>query len=467
MSRHSVTTRRRTLSLAVGLVLAVLPLAPAGADLRATGALTAIGSEVRWSGEFVAGAVGPAAADPATCAVVPACDQVALDVNVPAGSWEGAPGGLMVAIQWPVLDWTYDLDIHLYRAGESSPAAAAKGMLSRYEALWLPNPAPGRYVAVVTAKELLSQPVAPDVLNPIRYEGSARIERGLTVERVETNLGQPFTRRFVAFDKTAPDADPLLPDIVPTKPANFHVETGLGAHMYFYADRGLRHQPSCYPQETTGLNSDEPRPGRGPLRCLRWDQGEYNFGDGPLELHNYPDRGSGKEMWQRVYSADGAVTQRPVGESFFSDVHGHLHYLGFHIVTLHEVGPDGGPGRVVVEAPDKGICLLDIEAQSIRSSRTSPSSYTLPGHCDAATNADPHDPNYPGSSFFAMGLSVGAADIYPWFIADQYIDVTNVPDGRYLIRVEIDAGKQLDEKRRDNNVAVGCVDLQAERATPC
>ena len=168
-----------------------------------------------------------------------------------------------------------------------------------------------------------------------------------------------------------------------------------------------------------------------------------------------------------MYSADGSVTQRPVGESLFSDVHGHLHYLGFHIVTLHEVGPDGGPGRVVVEAPDKGICLLDIETESIRSNRTSPSSYTLPGHCDAATNADPHDPNYPGSSFFAMGLSVGAADIYPWFIADQYIDVTNVPDGRYLIRVEIDAGKQLVEKRRDNNVAVGCVDLHGERATPC
>ena len=63
---------------------------------------------------------------------------------------------------------------------------------------------------------------------------------------------------------------PLLPDIVPTKPANFHVETGFGAHMYFYADRGLRHQPSCYPQETTGLNSDEPRPGprAAPLPAL-------------------------------------------------------------------------------------------------------------------------------------------------------------------------------------------------------
>jgi hypothetical protein len=467
MSRHSDSTCRRTLSLVAGLVVALLPIVPAAADLKATGALSGIGSELRWSGEFAATATGPVAPDPAACAAAPACDQVALDLDVPAGTWAGAPGGLLVAIQWPVVDWTYDLDIYLFRAGESAPVASANGNLSRFEALWLPNPAPGRYVAVVTAKELVSQPVVPEVLAPIRYEGSAHMERGLTVERVETNLGQPVTRRFVAVDKKGPDATPLLPDIVPTKPANFHVETGFGAHMYLYADRGLRHQPSCYPYETAGLNADEPRPGMGPLRCLRWDQGEYNFGDGPLELHNYPDRGSGREMWQRLYSADGGVAQRPVGEARFSDVHGHLHYLGFHIVTLHEIAPDGGPGRVVVEAPDKGICLLDIELESVRSSRSSPSSYTLPGHCDAATRADPRDPTYPGASFFGMGLSVGAADIYPWFIADQYIDVTNVPDGRYLIRVEIDAGKQLVEKRRDNNTAIGCVDLQGERATPC
>jgi hypothetical protein len=114
------------------------------------------------------------------------------------------------------------------------------------------------------------------VLTPIRYDGSARIERGLTVERTETNLGLPLTRRFVAFDKRAPDAGPLLPDLVPTKPGGFHVESGWGAHVYLYGDRGLRHPPSCYPQETLGLTSDQPQPGVGALRCLRGDQGEYN-----------------------------------------------------------------------------------------------------------------------------------------------------------------------------------------------
>jgi hypothetical protein len=452
--------------LIAGLVVALLPFVPARADVRASGVLTGLDSVVRWTGEFTAAATGPAAPTPAACAAAPVCDQVALQVDVPDGMWKGAPGGLMVAIQWPVIDWSYDLDIHVYRAGDYVPVASSTSLASRYEALWVPNPQPGLYVAVVSAKELAGQPVVPEVLSPIRYDGSARIERGLTIERFESNLNQEFIRRFVAFDKKRPDAEPLLPDLVPTKPSDFHVESAWGAHYYFYGDRGLRHQPSCYPQETLGLTADEPRPAAGgPLRCLRWDQGEHNLGDGPFELHNYPDYGPA--MWQRVYSADSSVTQRQVGETVFNSAHGHLHYMGFNVVSLHEIAPDGGLGPLVVQAPDKGMCFVDVEVASLQSERNSPLSYGFPGTCDVASHRDSLDPTYPGHPFFAMGISVGAADVYPWYIADQYIDVTSVRDGRYLLRVEVDANRKLIEKSHDNNVAVACVNLQGEQATPC
>jgi hypothetical protein len=259
----------------------------------------------------------------------------------------------------------------------------------------------------------------------------------------------------------------LIPDLVPTRPAEFHVESGWGAHVYFYGDRGLRHQPSCYPQETTGLTADEPRPGVGPLRCLRWSQGEYNLGDGPLELHNYPVQDSGTEMWQRIYRADGTVTQIPVGQARFSPNHGHVHYLGFTTVTLHRIAPGGSPGAEVGRGPDKGICLADVELAALEGDRTSPLSYAVPGTCDSATHADPHDPTFPGSPYLAMGISVGAADVYPWHIADQYLDVTNVPDGRYLLRVEINPSGILVEKTQTNNVAISCVALVGDHATTC
>ena len=465
MSRHSVSLRR-SLSLVVGLVVALLPIGPTQADLRAAGTLTGLDNEVvRWSGEFIAAGTGPAAPHPRACAAVPVCDQVALQLSLPASTWKGAPGGLMVAIQWPFVDWSYDLDVYLYRAGESSPVASSTSVLSRYESLWVRNPKPGLYLAVVSAKQLVAQPVVPDVLTPIRYDGSARIQRGVTVERYESNLDTEFIRRFVAFDKQRPDAAPLLPDLVPTKPSHFHIESSWGAHYYLYGDRGLRHQPSCYPQETLGLTADEPRPAVGALRCLRWNQGEHNLGDGPFELHSYPDHGPA--MWQRVYAADSSVTQRQVGETAFNSAHGHLHYLGFNVVSLHEIAPDGGVGPLIVEAPDKGMCLVDVEVASLHSDRNSPLSYGFPGTCDAATHADSLDPTYPHSRFFAMGISVGAADVYPWYIADQYIDITLVPDGRYLLRVEVDAGRKLSEKTHDNNVAVACVELRGDRAIPC
>ena len=458
----------RRFPLVVAVIGAFIPSVSAAGAVTVAGALGDDAAVVRWSGSFVVGASAPVAPDPAACPVSRACDVIAVDVGLPPVSWADAPGGLIVAVQWPVFDAGYDLDLHLYRAGERAPVASSESTgFSRHEAVWVPNPVPGRYLAVVTAKTVVGQPVLADMATPLQYDGAARIERGRTIEREESNAGAPFTRRFVAFGKTATAADPLIPDLVPTKPVAFHVESGWGAHVYFYGDRGLRHQPSCYPQETVGLTADEPRPGAGPLRCLRWDQGEYNLGDGPLELHNYPGAGSGTEMWQRVYRADGTAAQTPVGPARFSPNHGHLHYLGFSAVTLHRIAPDGGLGAEVVKGPDKGICLADVEVATLGGDRTSPLSYAVPGTCDAATHADPHDPTYPGSPYFTLGISVGAADVYPWYLADLYIDVTAVPDGRYLLRVEVDAGRKLVEKTHANNVAVTCVDLRGQHASPC
>jgi hypothetical protein len=460
--------RRLALLVVLGFLATVIPVVPVGADIRAQGLLPDDGTVLRWSGQFSAAATGPVAPDPAACTTAAACDAVAVDVTVPSSAWTHSPGGLLVAIQWPVMDAGYDLDLYVYRAGDPSPVASSTStVFSRHEAAWLANPPPGRYSVVVAAKSVVAQTLTPRMLTPLRYDGAARLERGLTVERSETDRGRPFTRRFVAFDTNVRSGEALLPDLVPTTPGGFHVESGWGAHYYFYGDRGVRHPPSCYPQETAGATADNPRPGHGPQRCLRWDQGEYNLGDGPLELHNYPLQGQGAEMWQRLYSADGHATQTPVGEAVFSSNHGHLHYLGFTVVTLHRIAPDGSPGAEIVRAPDKGICLVDVELATLAGHRSSPLSYAVPGTCDLAGHVDAADPTYPGSPYFAMGISVGAADIYPWYLADQYLDITTVPDGRYLLRVEIDADAKLAEKTHDNNVALTCVALAGGNAVPC
>lgn len=310
----------------------------------------------------------------------------------------------------------------------------------------------------------------PGVLEPLEYEGFVRFQRGLTLTREESNLSASFTRTVVAFGRSrALPVRQLLPDIVPTKPRNFHIESGAGAQYYFYMDRGLRHQPSCYPWETVGLTPDEPAPAVGPTKCLRWDQGEYNFGDGPFELHIYD---GSSDVYQRIYSTDGSVRQiGPLGTTTFSESHGHFHYVGWQEIRLHRLRTDGTPGARVRTGLDKGICMVDIENE--RFGRTDvpngPLGYPVIGTCDAATHSDPNDPTFPGRSFFQMGISVGYADLYPWYIADQYVDVTGLADGDYALVVRQDVRGRISEKNRRNNTATGCVRIAGDVATdiPC
>jgi hypothetical protein len=51
-----------------------------------------------------------------------------------------------------------------------------------------------------------------------------------------------------------------------------------------------------------------------------------------------------------------------------------------------------------------------------------------------------------------MGLSVGWGDTYPSKLPGQFVDVTDIPDGRYRLWVEADATSTFREARRDNNL---------------
>ena len=457
--------------------LAVLVWAPcARADDRGSFKLASTAATAKWSGSFLAGAI-PAAPPKESCASTPACDVVTLDVKLPASTWKGDPGGMLVAIQWPYIDGGYDLDLHVIGPDGDEVATSDTTAFSRNEGAWVENPKPGTYSVVVAPRLVWAVPrdvagqLGEPKLGPLDYDGFVELERGLTITRHETSAGMPYDRTIIAHGRrTAHPVRELLPDLVSTKPAEFHMETGQGALFYFFMDRGLRHQPSCYPQETTGLNKDTPEPTlSGPTRCLRWDQGEYNFGEGPLELHNYSNKGDGTELYQRVYSTDGSVTQRLAGSVKFSSTHGHFHAQGFQDIGLYQRRADGSAGALVARPPNKGICMVDIENGYFAKpgKPASPLQMDLPGTCDASTHQDPNDPTYPDEPYLQMGITPGFADVYPWFVADQYIDVTNVPDGTYILRATVNQSRRIRETDYLNNAAQACVDIEGQTATAC
>lgn len=451
--------------------------------------LTSTSDTASWSGRFDAGAFGvwPAVTLPEAC-TPQLCDIVPLEVRLPESTWQHRPGGMLIAIQSPVVDLTgYDIDLFVYAPDGSLAASSAFGFGG--EAAWIENPVNGRYTVKVVPKSVVSQPLVGDLFAPLTYDGFVRFDHGVTVRRAELRFGQEFLREFVAFGLTERrPAVELLPDLVPTRPRNFHIETTAGVPPFFYLNRGPGHQPSCYPEETLGLTDDDLTLGDVPLRCLRFDQGTYNLGDGPWQLNVYEDEPG---VYQRIYSSDGEVRMgEPLGEVEFHDAHGHFHYLGFQEITLHHIEQDGSL-TFVKEKPDKGICFADVEMMRFGRTDhpTSPRGYPggttaglpggdeaggirrgdMPWACADFQRQDPDDPKFPNRPFLEMGISVGWADVYSWAIADQYIDITDVSDGDYALIVDQDVRGRIREKHTHNNTAIGCVRITGDLADeiPC
>ena len=50
-----------------------------------------------------------------------------------------------------------------------------------------------------------------------------------------------------------------------------------------------------------------------------------------------------------------------------------------------------------------------------------------------------------------MGLSVGWGDLYPWYLTDQWIDITGMPAGDYIMRAHADPKGLFTEANVNNN----------------
>jgi hypothetical protein len=63
------------------------------------------------------------------------------------------------------------------------------------------------------------------------------------------------------------------------------------------------------------------------------------------------------------------------------------------------------------------------------------------------------------------GISPGWADVYNWFLADQYIEISGVPDGVYVIETHANPTRTVHETSYDDNVARATIRLQGDTVT--
>jgi hypothetical protein len=450
----------RLCSGALLLACAIFLLAPPAVGSTATTTtLHSPSDSARWSAELSNAAIP----DPGACALS-SCASRSVSVALPRHAWPRHGGGLLVALHWDLahFDQGYDLDLYVYAPDGRLAAKSSNFAFSSDEAAWIQDPVNGLYRIVVVPRT---------VIGSLHYDVAVSFQRGYTVHEGATFRlqapGFPDSSDLVILGRKPTATHRLLPDLVPGKPSNFHMESTIGGHYYLTGARGLNHQPSCYLQETTGVDNDDLTGGpTGALRCLRWDKVLENHGHGPYELRSYQSDADGS-VHQTVYDSDGGYTERRVPQASYVAYHGRVRFSGFDDTALYSIDSHGRPGRIVARMDNNGSCKGDTQNANFARSSDGPLHYATPGTCDTYDWSDSRSQVHPDDTYVRLGISSGWLDTAPWYLPDQYINVTNVPDGRYLMIETINAAGNVFEAPSRNNTSVACVELKGISATEC
>jgi hypothetical protein len=403
------STRRRilfSLALFVGLL-------PTGARATSDNTLSTIDDQVRWSGGPVSGrtTVLPL---PESCTAQD-CDERTLTLALPRGTFR-TRGGVQVSIRWA--DEEQDLDLYVYNP-DGTLAAKSEGIVSTAESVLVRAPANGDYRVLVAATSA----------DGVAYESSAEVE----------------------FPPAAKPARDLLPDLISLRPRNLHFETS--AYLFHLPVPSM--PGGCYPEEIAE---------QGARRCLRFDQIVANSGRGPFELRYRIDgiaTEDTRDLVQRVYRTDGSLRERVADTYTFHAAHAHFHYSNFARSYLWRATPKGvRVGTKPVRSSRKnGFCMVDVEQTGFGTRGDSPRTYIPPG-CLAPTEFD----TATGALAAVSGISPGWADVYNWYLADQFIEVSGLRDGYYELENVADQAGTVEEIDDSNNAASTLIRLCGDRA---
>lgn len=139
------------------------------------------------------------------------------------------------------------------------------------------------------------------------------------------------------------------------------------------------------------------------------------------------------EHFQQIVRRDGTERRKIVGGFHWHNEHSHYHYDDF--------------AHYIFQALDTGVAI--------------PTRLEKATRCLWDTLAvDKTLPNAPQSGVFRsckdairQGVSVGWGDEYDYTLADQYLDVHDLPTGIYKVDLVVDPFEKIIELRRDNNVS--------------
>jgi hypothetical protein len=345
------------------------------------------------------GAGGPVGEIP-ECA--PGCQRFDLTLSLPPGVWNNKPGGVQVAIRFGGAAFD-NLRLYIYRG--STLLAKSDGIIATAQSVLLREVPNGDLRVYVTYD--------PDSPSPsVAYEGLTEVE----------------------YDPEPHPTRQLLPDLEVRPQRNLSFDPG---GIFF--DTISATYPTCYESEVQE---------EGARLCLRFDQILANTGEGAMELRFSVPSGttpSSTIAYQRIYGSTGSPNDyqdRPAGPMEFHPVHGHYHFESFGQTSLWKV--DSAGPHLVRSGRKVSFCLADIMIDFWGKKGDGPRTYIAPD-CLAPAYSEG------GFDHFLQGINRGWADVYDWYLPDQYIDVNGVPDGVYVLQTVADPDSRLVEANDRNN----------------
>lgn len=200
--------------------------------------------------------------------------------------------------------------------------------------------------------------------------------------------------------------------------------------------------PDLRQEPPSDLTVDLQRIGRRIVFRLGFTSAIANVGDGPLRLIGRR-AAAAREMRaeQIVERVHGGICRYPdVGVIRFDFNHSHDHW---HLQRFDRYSLTDRQGRHPVAPVRKaGFCLND--DTRVRGASGARVQRTFLSDCGLGE---------PGARSITEGISVGWADVYPAYVEGQYIDITKVMAGRYVLSNQVNVGHPLAETRLGNDAA--------------
>lgn len=383
-----------------------------------------------WEGRSLRGeafALGPGDYNVPPCSPS-TCDRIPFRVELPEDYWTTNPGSIEVSIEWE------------HQADDYSSVTTDTIPMGHY--LGLPNSF--MHLRVLDAQGNLVQ----EGEDAFHYASIALIDSlppGDYIAEIQAYIGESTYVGVIQVEpKVAPQPGDQLPDLAILPPSELTLEHPVG-----------REAPDpVAPLGRKGCDPDEVAEA-GAVRCLRFATAFANIGTGPLELHLSSDEANkatlGEGRWvQYVFAAEGGHREAPAAPASYHKVHGHYHILGLDVSTVYAFDlASQTRGEALGTGHKTGFCPADSAlVYPFGLGTTMPSSYGgccyLWGFCQI---------DFVNFREYSIGLTPGWYDVYPWWRADQYVDIAGAPDGVYELETCANPDGFILEVRSDNNCA--------------